>query len=238
MIQEAPDFIGDSETAAEPGLPVLLPLREQEARRCISPLPVPAPGGYPQASFFSISVSPARREGASEVPALPCRSDILDLRRLPVNAFTGDELQTGFVEPPAVFFHLNHHLEHVDRIETGNRSLNSRAVPQLFLLEITLFRTANGAHPILGQILEFRPGSDPVVGVAFYRVINVTADGTYVPVHLTTSRNFLQSRKKDAAASSGSLRTFRKAGSNSCGAGPYRIDHAIPAGKAAAKYTV
>jgi len=54
MIQEAPDFIGDSETAAEPGLPVLLPLREQEARRCISPLPVPAPGGYPQASFFSI----------------------------------------------------------------------------------------------------------------------------------------------------------------------------------------
>lgn len=52
----------------------------------------------------------------------------------------------------------------------------------LFGNEIALAKTADGAYPIIGDILPLGSWCDTAVGVAYFRVVNIAA-GAYILSH-------------------------------------------------------
>lgn len=62
---------------------------------------------------------------------------------------------------------------------------------ELFSAELVLANAANGACPIIGEVIESGTGSDAVVGVADFGVVNITAHFTYVFVHDCQKRGLI-----------------------------------------------
>jgi len=65
------------------------------------------------------------------------------------------------------------------------------SVSFLLLAEVIFTYAAERALEILGEILEFGAGSDSVIGIACFFVINVSAYVAYILLHYNFLRNII-----------------------------------------------
>jgi hypothetical protein len=66
----------------------------------------------------------------------------------------------------------------------GAFSLIIKIQSGLLLFEHILAHTAQGTNPVFRYIFEGCPRSDPTIGVPYLRIIDITASGAYIFIHL------------------------------------------------------
>ena len=63
------------------------------------------------------------------------------------------------------------------------RQISQELRPLLFLFEIIFGRTAHGAFPVIRHIFPFGSSRHTVVRITLLRIVHVTANRAYIPVH-------------------------------------------------------
>ena len=68
--------------------------------------------------------------------------------------------------------------------EAPAQEMAAHAVALLLQRETVLTQTADGADPVLGNILERRSGLDPIVGVALFGIIDISTRVAFILLHV------------------------------------------------------